>query len=286
MVALPSMRLLCLYAAAFTAAALVRPNSTEARPSETPNETPNETPYERPSELQAATENATRAAPQRFLQQLESGRPQSVYSPPPCGNYRGYGQVLYSEDAGSICVPTCPMVGVYREVCPSLGSGPRPHCEQMEQGPLCLFSCKSGQGCPSGMSCGGNGFCVFPKKSCLADPVLGVWKVQNAFGIKGVTVSLKVLPAADTSADTCGDPTATIEYIGTKLHYKVSVKQTIPGQLHVRFFNKDGQSPAFTPYYHEGYYLGSSDVLLEDLNFKNGEKSPDTSGVLLYRRSD
>merc|ERR1711972_353063 len=114
------------------------------------------------------------------------------------------------------------------------------------------------------------GFCVFPKKSCLADPVLGVWKVQNAFGIKGVTVSLKVLPAADTSADTCGDPTATIEYIGTKLHYKVSVKQTIPGQLHVRFFNKDGQSPAFTPYYHEGYYLGSSDVLLEDLNFKNG----------------
>eukprot|EP00443_Scrippsiella_acuminata_P117858 CAMPEP_0115717296 /NCGR_PEP_ID=MMETSP0272-20121206/76792_1 /TAXON_ID=71861 /ORGANISM="Scrippsiella trochoidea, Strain CCMP3099" /LENGTH=57 /DNA_ID=CAMNT_0003159689 /DNA_START=1 /DNA_END=170 /DNA_ORIENTATION=+ len=47
------------------------------------------------------------------------------------------------------------------------------------------------------MVCSGSAFCVFPVKTCLSDKMVGMWQVHDAFGLKGITVELTILPPTD-----------------------------------------------------------------------------------------
>lgn len=204
-----------------------------------------------------------------------------LYSKPPCGDSDGWGQVLYRDATGSMCAPTCPTIGVYPTPCP-LPEGANtdvftPQCTHVSESggdPLCLITCAGG--CPGGMVCGVSGFCVSPLKSCLSDKLLGRWEVKDAFGLKGVTVDLTISPPTDG----CDGVTAKMSYLNVKLEYSIIITPSTGGQLHMKYLNEKA-SPV---YYHEGYYFPQQGLLMEDLNFKLGKPSPDTSGVLLYSK--
>lgn len=208
-----------------------------------------------------------------------SGPDLGPYGPPPCGLKNGWKQSLYKAADGELCVPTCPRIGVYDTPCPELPAsvgGARPTCVHEGLTQKCLLPC--GNGCPTGMQCGSESYCVVhgERRACPGDPLVGTWQVNDAFGIKGVTVALVIHPPIDG----CDGIQASMSYLDTKLEYNLVLEQ-IAGQLHVKYHNVK-ENP---PYYHEGYYFPELAVLMEDLNFKSGRHSHDTSGVLLYRKT-
>mmetsp|Transcript_92248 Transcript_92248/g.231996 ORF Transcript_92248/g.231996 Transcript_92248/m.231996 type:complete len:249 (-) Transcript_92248:286-1032(-) len=208
------------------------------------------------------------------------GEAPELYSKPPCGDSAGWGQELYQDAMGSMCAPACPTIGVYPTPCP-IPEGANtnlftPQCTHIaaSKDPLCLITCEGG--CPREMVCSDSGFCVFPMKSCLSDHLVGTWQVNDAFGLKGITVQLTILPPTDG----CDGVTAKMSYLNVKLEYSIIITPSTGGQLHIKYLNEKA-SPV---YYHEGYYFPTQDLLMEDLNFKLGKPSPDTSGVLLYKK--
>mmetsp|Transcript_73471 Transcript_73471/g.129671 ORF Transcript_73471/g.129671 Transcript_73471/m.129671 type:complete len:197 (-) Transcript_73471:105-695(-) len=105
-------------------------------------------------------------------------------------------------------------------------------------------------------------------KACDEDYLVGDWKVENALGIEGVLVTLKVHPR--TSAE-CNSVTGNIHYLGKETEYTISASQISPGKLHVKYLN-DKASPV---YYHEGEFDTTKDSLMEDLGAMNGVRQND-----------
>jgi len=105
-------------------------------------------------------------------------------------------------------------------------------------------------------------------KACDVDHLVGDWKVENALGIDGVLVTLKVHPR---TLEECGSVVGNIHYLGKETEYTISATNTSPGKLHVKYLNEKA-SPI---YYHEGEFDTTQDYLMEDLGAMNGVRQND-----------
>jgi len=105
-------------------------------------------------------------------------------------------------------------------------------------------------------------------KACDVDHLVGDWKVENALGIDGVLVTLKVHPR---TLEECDSVVGNIHYLGKETEYTISATKTTQGKLHVKYLNAQA-SPI---YYHEGEFDTVQDFLMEDLGAMNGVRQND-----------
>mmetsp|Transcript_15312 Transcript_15312/g.24409 ORF Transcript_15312/g.24409 Transcript_15312/m.24409 type:complete len:263 (+) Transcript_15312:97-885(+) len=116
-------------------------------------------------------------------------------------------------------------------------------------------------------------------KACNLDNLVGSWKVENALGIKGITVVLDVQPRPSS---VCSSVVGVIHYIGKTAEYTITATDLGNGKFYIRYTNEKNQPV----YFHEGEYDIAKNVLVEDLGVTNGMKSSDNTNLrLAFARS-
>mmetsp|Transcript_6586 Transcript_6586/g.9383 ORF Transcript_6586/g.9383 Transcript_6586/m.9383 type:complete len:184 (-) Transcript_6586:160-711(-) len=117
---------------------------------------------------------------------------------------------------------------------------------------------------------------------CPANALVGHWIDKDALGYKTINIELDV--KAPMTSDCSKGVKADIimpSYLGPPVHYDVTLTPLENGKFHVKYYN----AQAAIPYYHEGEFDPSTNMLTEDLGHMNGQVNPDGTlehGKVLY----